>query len=90
MTPYFAAYTTVFEHAFLGSLGNHIQSGIIVALGLASFTIGTILRRTQSSRSELTDSQSYGRWRERVPAETPRGALATPAEAVPQGNPNVA
>ena len=86
MIPHFAACVAVFEQAFLGSLGNHIQSGIIVALGSASFAIGTILRRSGSSKYELTKSQSYDHWDLKVPVDTPRGVMASPAEASPQSD----
>lgn len=91
MTLWFVVCTSVLQNASLGFDGNHIQLAIMVALGSVSFIIGTILRRTRTSRNDLPDSQSYHAWQQRVAVVTSRGAMPTHTEAtVPQNNPNAA
>lgn len=59
MVPYFETCAIAIQHALLGPIGQHLQSGVFVALGSASFVIGTGLRRTGSVTKEVSNPQPY-------------------------------
>ena len=91
MIPTLVACATSFEHAMLEFFHNHSDSGIMVALGSASFIIGTVLRRTQRARKELTDAEPYTKWNIKMPADSTRGAISSAGDSrVSRSNANAA
>ena len=91
MSPCFEICAAILQNASFELLGNDLQSGIIVALGAASFVIGTVLRRTKYRTKELANSQPYGPWEKRVAIESSHGITSSSAEAAfPGSNPNAA
>jgi hypothetical protein len=91
MSPCFEIRTAILQIASFELLLNDLQSGIMVALGAASFIVGTVLRRTEYRTKELANSQPYGPWEKRVALESSHGIMSSSAEAaVPGSNPNAA
>ena len=91
MSPCFEICAAILRNASFELLDNDLPSGIIVALGAASFVVGTVLRRTEYRTKEPANSQPYGPWEKRVAIEPSYGIMSSSAEvAVAGSNPNAA